>query len=95
MTSKIKLFLFLIIIIAIGFLSYWFYQSFQTKKDTSFMEEALATLNPQLCQKIKISSYFVSQDACYNYIAQKTNNKALCGKIKQKELKDNCYENVE
>lgn len=95
-TSKNKTIIILIFfgIIVLGLLTYFLYTTYQTKKQSNITDQAMQSLNPQLCEEIKISSYFISKDACYNSIAQKTNNKELCGKIQQKELKDNCYENI-
>lgn len=78
-----------------GLLGYNFYKSSQAKKSAETMNQSIESLNLDACADITVQSEFVSKDACYNYIAQTTNNKALCEKIKQQELKDNCYENVE
>jgi len=84
-----------IVVITGGVFLYQVSKEKQVKKDAQTMEQAVGSSSVDPCADITTQSEFISKDACYNYIAQTTNNKELCEKISQKELKDNCYENVE
>jgi len=84
----------ILVLLGLGFFTYNFYQSKQVLKDTTLMGAAVQSINADECEGITTQAEFVSKDSCYNYIAQETNQRSLCDKIGQKELKDNCYENT-
>jgi len=66
----------------------------QIQKDSTSMGDAIQSFDADECSNIKMQSEFSSKDSCYNFIAQETNQRLLCDKIIQKELKENCYENT-
>lgn len=52
-------------------------------KGTCYEEIAIATKNPDLCEK--------ARDDCYYILAKDLKNRALCGKIKSKSKQNACY----
>ena len=102
---KISIIIFLLILVA-GAVFLYSFKFRPTAEETEFVEEeveidlelqtkAVSELDASYCEGIRVESFFVSKDACYNSVASKTKDRALCEKIQKEALKDNCYKNTQ